>query len=70
MQVVTIYCVAMAVLIVILFDIIHLAFLYHLIGHIKILKHVLKNEFKRKMTQEQTKRKLIEVSRYYTFIRQ
>lgn len=69
LQVVTLYSVIVAVSIIVLFDITNLSFLYHLIGHVKILKYFLKEEFKGEVTQEDMKSKLIEVTRYYAFVR-
>lgn len=69
MQVAITYCVTLGICMIVVFDVMNVAFLYHLIGHIEILKHILKNDFKEKMTQDSIKLKLIEVTRYYQFIR-
>nr|QRF70973.1 odorant receptor [Semiothisa cinerearia] len=67
-QTILFYCGYMCVTIISMFEMINLTCIYHIIGHIKIIKHQIKTSFTNDMTNEEVTKNIIKISRYYNFI--
>lgn len=70
-QVIMVYIGFLAITYILFFDTVNMLVIYHVIGHITIFKQRIKAKFsdKNDMTQEEIHKNLVEISRYYTFIK-
>lgn len=62
------YLVWTGCIIVVIFNTLSFMFVYHLIGHINILKHKLKTNFSEEYGDEEVRLKLVDVIKYHSFI--
>ncbi|CAF4834935.1 unnamed protein product [Pieris macdunnoughi] len=62
------YVVGMGVTVMMIFHTLNYIFMYHLIGHIQILKHKIRCQFPKNITNAEVKDVLIEVMKYHAFI--
>ncbi|XP_045494790.1 uncharacterized protein LOC123693648 [Colias croceus] len=65
---INIYVDACGVTVMMIFHIINYTFMFHLIGHIQILKYKLETEFNERLTDREAKDKLVAVIKHHAFI--
>ncbi|XP_030034122.1 uncharacterized protein LOC115450261 [Manduca sexta] len=60
--------IALGCIVVTSYDTINYSIVFHLIGHIKSLKHLIKTNISQNLSDDETKRGLVEVIRYHCFV--
>ncbi|XP_041988170.1 uncharacterized protein LOC121739702 [Aricia agestis] len=65
---VNLYVVFCGVTVLMMFHTVNYMFMYQLIGHIQVMKHKIRTEFTKDLSDSETREKLIEIIQYHNFI--
>lgn len=67
-MIINVYVVGMGVIVMMIFHTVNYIFMFHLIGHIQILKHKIRTGLSKDDSDGTTKDVLVEVLKYHDFI--